>query len=281
MKIDTHTMLEAFDETGGRGDALTLSRESLVALAGVPAEVFAPIFHRLFQWFVSGDDTPLADPLANALLEGMKEHQRKNATKRRAYLVAQAEKGRRSAEQRSATVNRGQPRSTKSNQAKAKAEAKDISVSDSISFASGAVRKERAGRAALAPALSVSGARRFLAMNAPQVCSLEEMQNESGKANAWCLEFLKADLADAVRMVGERVSGGNGERNASTFDQPIMNVILGSDSPDAESAFRRSLAKAMVDAKNDDVKNPPAFIIARINKCAAALAALNAKGTRQ
>ena len=92
MKIDHQTMLEAFEETDGRGDVLSIPREYLVLMKAVPYERFAPIFYQFIKWFVDGDDTPLEEPLANAELEGLKEHQRQNALRRRAFLVTQHKK---------------------------------------------------------------------------------------------------------------------------------------------------------------------------------------------
>lgn len=275
MKIDTKTMLEAFEETGGRGDALTLSRESLVALASIPVETFAPIFHRLFQWFINGDETPLTDPLANALLQSMKEHQKKNATKRRAYLVAQAEKSRKAAESHGKVREShgnptGTPKKPKPSQDKEEAEAKDISISDNISFASDAGRKLRAVDTALASSLSEEEAKKFLAINAPQVCSHSDMQNDEGSPNTFCRKFLAADNEDAVRMTVENIL--DEDCNAEQVINTIMNVISSTDDPDR--AFRRVLAKVIIDVWHGDAENPAAFAIARVKKCRDALKSL-------
>lgn len=92
MKIDHKTMLEAFEETNGRGDVLSIPRSELVGLTTLPFELLAPVFYQLFKWFVDGDETPLEEPYANAILERMKEEQRQNALRRKAFLIAQKDK---------------------------------------------------------------------------------------------------------------------------------------------------------------------------------------------
>ena len=92
MRIDHKTMLEAFEETGGRGDVLSLPRKAVASLAKLPMDGLAPMLQQLFRWFLDGDETHLVDPFADAMLEGLKEQQLQNATRRKAYLVAQAER---------------------------------------------------------------------------------------------------------------------------------------------------------------------------------------------
>lgn len=105
MNTDSKTMLEAFEETGGRGDVLSLPLAYLKRMQAVPFERFAPIIYQLFKWFVTGDNTPLDDPLANAELEGLKVEQLQNAVRRKAFLVEQANRAKKGAAARWGTSN--------------------------------------------------------------------------------------------------------------------------------------------------------------------------------
>ena len=271
MKIDHKTMLEAFEETDGRGDVLSIPREDLVRLKAVPLERFAPIFYQLFKWFVDGDETPLEDPLANAMLEGMKEEQRENARRRKAFLIAQQDKINKrwkKSEPENTTEYHGKPRNTNHNH-KPKPEPK-LEPKQSLGSGGG-----RLTRAKAAPPTTMSGkeAKKFLAMNAPQISSLPEMQ-VNGKPTMQCHQFLTADVDDIVELIGNEIFGDDrDEGTCTTFDEPIAEMARRMEAIGKEDVFRKVLVKAMVDSEADDVDNPAAFVMARCKKGEAAIMA--------
>ncbi len=273
MKIDHQTMLEAFEETGGRGDVLSIPREDLLRLKAVPLKRFAPIFHQLIKWFVDGDETPLEDPLANAMLEGFKEHQRVNAKRRLAFLKKQAASAKKGAEARwgtsqnahgQPTATRGQPRVAQV-KAQAKAEAKEEAKASS-SFASVGDGASRAYAAPPTP-LSVEEAKKFLAMDAPQISTLPGMRTAKDRPTQLCMTLLDGDIDDAVKAVGDRILDREMEdEQTDTFDDPIISMAERMDAIGKLGVFRKILAKAMVDSETDDVDNPAAFVMARCKK---------------
>lgn len=277
MRIDRKTMLEAFEETDGRGDVLSIPREDLVRLKAVPLERFAPIFYQLFKWFVDGDETPLEDPIANAMLEGYKEHQRQNAMRRKAFLVEQANRSAKGVAARKAKIMQpvGYPRNTNGQpvgnpritqvKAEAKAEAK-VKASDLASVGDGASR----ANAAPPTPISVKEAQKFLAMNAPQISSLPGMRTAKGQATVLCMTLIGGEIDKAVKAAGNRIldreTEDDYEDTYSTFDAPIISMAERMDAIGKESEFRRILAKAMVDSEDDEVDNPSAFVMARCKK---------------
>ena len=276
MKIDHQTMLEAFEETGGRGDVLSIPREDLLRLKAVPLKRFAPIFNQLIKWFVDGDETPLEDPLANAMLEGFKEHQRVNAKRRLAFLKKQAASAKKGAEARwgtsqnahgQPTATRGQPRVAQV-KAKAKAEAKEEAKAIS-SFASVGDGASRAVAAPPTP-ISVKEAKKFLAMDAPQISSLPGMQTAKGQATRLCLTLLSDDIDKVVKAVGDKIldreSEDDYEDTCDTFDDPIISMAERMEAIGKLDVFRKVLVKAMVDSEADGVDNPAAFVMARCKK---------------
>lgn len=283
MKIDHKTMLEAFEETDGRGDVLSIPREDLVRLKAVPFERFAPIFYQLFKWFVDGDETPLEDPIANAMLEGYKEHQRQNALRREAFLVAQANRSAKGVAARKAKMGLsvGNPRNTNGQpvgnpritQAKAKAEAKAKAKAKAFGLASGGGRLPRA-KAAPPTTISEKEAKKFLAMNAPQISTLPNMKTAKGNPTMLCSKLLTADVADAIEIVGNEILGDDrDEETCTTFDEPIAEMAERMAGIGKEAVFRKVLVKAMVDSDDDEVDNPAAFVMARCKKGEAAIMA--------
>lgn len=285
MRIDRKTMLEAFEETDGRGDVLSIPREYLVRMKAVPYERFAPIFYQLIKWFVDGDKTPLEDPLANAELEGMKEEQRKNALRRRAFLVEQSNRAKKGAEARwgtrnargqprASTVGRGQPRDAQP-KPKPKPEPKLEQRESLGSVGDGASR----ANAAPPTPISVKDAQKFLAMNAPQISTLPGMRTAKGQATALCMTLIGGEIDKAVEAAGNRIldreTEDDYEDTYSTFDAPIISMAERMDAIGKESEFRRILAKAMVDSEDDEVDNPAAFVMARCKKGMEAILALN------
>lgn len=290
MKIDTKTMLEAFEETGGRGDVLSIPREDLVRLKAVPLERFAPIFYQLFKWFVDGDETPLEDPIANAMLEGYKEHQRQNAMRRKAFLVEQANRSAKGVAARKAKIMQpvGNPRNTNGQpvgnpritQAKAKAKAKAEAKAKASDLASVGDGASRANAAPPTP-ISVKEAQKFLAMNAPQISTLPGMRTANGQATVLCMTLIGGEIDKAVEAAGNRIlyreTEDDYEDTYSTFDAPIISMAERMDAIGKESEFRRILAKAMVDSEDDEVDNPAAFVMSRCKKGMAAIRATAGK----
>ncbi len=107
--------LERFDME--RGDVLLISREMAQAIAGFGADIGAPIFFALIEWFSGkpGDETPkLKDPRDRGFLAMLMEHQKKYAARRADFLKSQSQKGQasaaaRKARQQSTETNHGQP----------------------------------------------------------------------------------------------------------------------------------------------------------------------------
>ena len=284
MKTNNRTMLDAFNETDGRGDVLSIPREDLVRLKAVPIERFAPIFHQLFKWFVDGDETELEDPIANAMLEGFKEHQRKNAVRRKAFLLSQQDKINqrwKKQNQRNTTEYNGKPRNTAEHprntkayqvKAKAKVEAKVDSTLDLVGDG-----LTRAIAASPTP-IPVDEAKKFLAMDAPQISSLAGMKTANGNPTTLCTSLIGADVYDAVELVGNEIfdrdgDGDDGDETYRTFDTPIGEMAERAEEVGKEKVFRRVLAKAMVDSGADGVENRAAFVMARCKRGLAAILA--------
>lgn len=288
MKIDTKTMLEAFEETGGRGDVLSIPRKDLVQLATVPFKRFAPIFHQLFKWFVDGDNTPLKDPLANAMLERLKVQQLENARRRKAFLVRQADLSKKGVEARQRNANgnpwviSGQPMGNPTvTQTKPKPKPKPepkLEQRESL----GSVG-DGASRAIAAPPtpISVKEAQKFLAMNAPQISTLPGMRTAKGQATVLCMTLIDGEIDKAVKAAGNRIldreTEDDYEGTYNTFDAPIISMAERMDAIGKESEFRRILAKAMVDSEADEVDNQAAFVMARCKKGMAAILATAGK----
>ena len=284
MKTNNRTMLDAFNETDGRGDVLSIPREDLVRLKAVPIERFAPIFHQLFKWFVDGDETELEDSIANAMLEGFKEHQRKNAVRRKAFLLSQQDKINqrwKKQNQRNTTEYNGKPRNTAEHprntkayqvKAKAKVEAKVDSTLDLVGDG-----LTRAIAASPTP-IPVDEAKKFLAMDAPQISSLAGMKTANGNPTTLCTSLIGADVYDAVELVGNEIfdrdgDGDDGDETYRTFDTPIGEMAERAEEVGKEKVFRRVLAKAMVDSGADGVENRAAFVMARCKRGLAAILA--------
>lgn len=293
MKTNNRTMLDAFNETDGRGDVLSIPREDLVRLKAVPLERFAPIFHQLFKWFVDGDETELEDPIANAMLEGFKEHQRKNAVRRKAFLVEQSIRAKKGAEARwsrpqnanghtkNAKDARGHSEEAKNAhwhprnaqvKAKAKVEAK---VDSTLGLVGDGLTRAIAASPTPIP---VDEAKKFLAMDAPQISSLAGMKTANGNPTTLCTSLIGADVYDAVELVGNEIfdrdgDGDDGDETYQTFDTPIGEMAERAEEVGKENVFRRVLAKAMVDSWADGVENRAAFVMARCKRGLAAILA--------
>ena len=130
-------------------------------------------------------------------------------------------------------------------------------------------------RAKAAPPTTISGkeAKKFLAMNAPQISSLPEMQ-VNGKPTMQCHQFLTADVDDIVELIGNEIFGDDrDEGTCTTFDEPIAEMARRMEAIGKEDVFRKVLVKAMVDSEADDVDNPAAFVMARCKKGESAIMA--------
>lgn len=287
MKIDTKTMLEAFEETGGRGDVLSIPLEKGAALTALPKEMFADILYPLFQWWVNGTCDEPSDARDRMMLEDMKRHQTANAIKRKAFLVAQSEKWKKSVETRKngkenlkpSTQAVAKPWTSRGlsvveqrvNQvkAKAKAEAKAEAKAKASDLASVGDGASRAIAAPPTP-ISVKEAQNFLAMNAPQISTLPGMRTANGQATVLCMTLISGEIDKAVEAAGNRIldreTEDDYENTYNTFDAPIISMAERMDAIGKESEFRRILAKAMVDSEDDEVDNPAAFVMSRCKK---------------
>ena len=143
-----------------------------------------------------------------------------------------------------------------------------------ISNSSGGDGSSRANAAPPTP-IRVKEAKKFLAMNAPQISSLPEMQ-ANGKPTMRCHQFLTADVDDAVELIGNEIFGDDrDEETCKTFDEPIAEMARRMEAIGKEAVFRKVLVKAMVDSDDDEVDNPAAFVMARCKRGEAAILALN------
>lgn len=283
MRIDHKTMLEAFEETEGRGDVLSISREDLVRLKAVPFERFAPIFYQLFKWFVDGDETPLEDPVANAMLEGYKEHQRINARRRKAFLIAQQEKINKRWK-KNECVNtmeyhgkskgsRRIPRNTTEYQvkAKAKAEVKE-EAKDSSSFTVG--DEESRTDAAPPSPLSVAEAKKELMILAPPVN--DERYSEDDMK--YYEENRDEDYGDEDAAVEHALDVIDEAEN-----DKARNALAKSCSAVGLNLFRRALFRFDTDVFQDERKggkeksfrSKGAALMARLKRLSAAVDALD------
>lgn len=138
-----------------------------------------------------------------------------------------------------------------------------------------------ASRAVAAPPtpISVKEAKKFLAMDAPQISTLPGMRTAKDIPTPLCLKLLDGDIDDAVKAVGDRVldreSEDDYENTCDTFDDPIISMAERMEAIDKLDVFRKVLAKAMVDSEADEVDNPAAFVMARCKRGEAAILALN------
>ena len=93
---------------------------------------------------------------------------------------------------------------------------------------------------------TISGkeAKKFLAMNAPQISSLPEMQ-VNGKPTMQCHQFLTADVDDIVELIGNEIFGDDrDEGTCTTFDEPIAEMARRMEAIGKEDVFRKVLVKA-------------------------------------
>ncbi len=145
--------------------------------------------------------------------------------------------------------------------------------SNSVSVGAGASRAV----AATPTPLTVSEARKFLAMDAPQITSLPGMTSDKGNPTRRCVDFVGADFYDAVELAGNEVLGRDpdedNDASFKTFDDPIASIGERLEATGKLDVLKRVLVKAVVDSEAEEVKNRAAFVIARCKKGAAAIRA--------
>lgn len=225
---DIGGMLERFNATDGRGDVLSISREDAARLHELPLEIYGPIFHALLGWFLTGKETHLDDPRDRAMLAGFKEHQLGNAARRGKFLNDQKEKSDKAVQarrERTHGTSTDNPRDTQVKD-KAKAEDKD-EVSKSLSSVDGA---ERDGlKPPVCPSLSVTEAKKILAMDAPEISSHKGMQTSSGRPNDQGLKFHTANADKAMLMVATAIYPNALDEIGDDAADTLQSVLDGED----------------------------------------------------
>lgn len=266
------TMLEKFNETDGRGDVLSLAREDVARLYALPVEIYAPIVHALFGWFLNGDANTLDDPRDNAMLEGFKEHQLANAWKRKAFLEKQNANANMRRSQK-AMASHGNP----TRQVKEEDEDKD-KVNKSLSSSVG-VKRSRTDAATFTPdsgdsvRMTPAKARKFLAMNVPdgRISTIPCFINPNGRVNAFYLELFAEGVSssDRIGMVSdllhEELSESEREKVRKSFDEVLEDRLETMESERLDG-FDAALMKAYYDTLDGGCRNPDALVIDRINK---------------
>ena len=256
-----------------RGDTLTLKKKEVEQFftPGYPVKVRHAVFDALLGWFVGASKTHLDNPVVDGILQTLIKTQMENVQN---YLD-KCETNRENvlSRNRGTTVPLVTPGgttvTTHNNNSRNKHEHnKDMFVSTVGDGASRAV-------AAPPTPLSVKEAKKFLAMNAPQISSLPEMR-VNGKPTMQCHQFLTADVDDVVELIGNEIFGDDrDEGTCTTFDEPIAEMARRMEAIGKEAVFRKVLVKAMVDSDDDEVDNPAAFVMARCKKGEAAIMATN------
>lgn len=281
-KASADTALALFDRQNGRGDILSIQLEDGVKLAALPKDMFAEILYPLYQWWVKGIDTPPADPRDRMVYEGLKEHQIQNAVKRGVNLNNWHDASLKAAEKK-------RLKSTKRNPSGIQAESKwnqnkdivtdeeqDTSSSSSSVAISAVGGDRRASVAAPVPPLSVNEAKQTLMRFAPAFASY-------AKGTA------KIKLYEVTTRIGElEANPENNDPKTIYTDLPCEYGI-----PDDEKCFdrldavyeqipaetfKRTIVKYCVDwlmDENEEIKNPAAVLLDRMNRVIAAVATLN------
>jgi len=202
--------IELFDEV--RGDIFSVCREDFLEIYEYDDKDFLEVLRGLGAFFVGnkGDPEPeikARDKRNVGVIKRLIDHQKVNAMRE----LNRKKSGKGAADARWSN----NPKSTPKNATvcerilnnataldKAKAEDKD-EASKSLSSVDGA---ERDGlKPPVCPSLSVTEAKKTLAMDAPEIKSHKEMQTSSGKPNAKCHEFIMADADKTMLMVATEI----------------------------------------------------------------------------
>lgn len=282
MRTDNKTMLEAFEETGGRGDVLSLPLSYLKRMQAVPFDWFASVLHQLFKWFVSGDETPLEDPIANAELEGLKEEQRKNALRRKAFLVAQSDRIKRRWEKNKHEIPTGNPGNTTVYHGiptitKTVTVNRNPNQSEGYGLRKDGLRDGGVGRPADAPpsppvtatALTFKEANRFLWKSAPPLDEKHYTKEEIAKWDGYSFEDADFIVGDILLTIGEE-----GNKQTENALRKFYREL-------GAKVFFRAYARfdkdwhEVCDSGNEWEK-PGAILIARLKKIQEAMAVFDA-----
>jgi len=254
-----------------RGDALTLNKDDIEGLftPTYPVKLRHAILDALLGWFVGADVPTLTDPSANMVLQMLINRQRKKVKSYLEICNSRSIKKGKDGATYVGTSRDKTPHVPNINRSK-----EELDMTKGISNSSVGDGASRANAAPPTP-LSEKEAKKFLAMNAPQISTLPEMR-ANGKPTMRCSQLLSADVDDAVELVGNELFGDDrDESTCTTFDEPIAEMTRRMEAIGKEAVFRKVLVKAMVDSDDDEVDNPAAFVMARCKKGEAAIMALN------
>jgi len=202
--------IELFDEV--RGDIFSVCREDFLEIYEYDDKDFLEVLRGLGAFFVGnkGDPEPeikARDKRNVGVIKRLIDHQKVNAMRE----LNRKKSGKGAADARWSN----NPKSTPKNATvcerilnnataldKAKAEDKD-EASKSLSSVDGA---ERDGlKPPVCPSLSVTEAKKTLAMDAPEITSHKEMKAPSGKPNAKCHEFIESGVDETMLIVATKI----------------------------------------------------------------------------
>ena len=282
-QVSAETALALFNRQNGRGDILSVHVEDGVKLASLPKEMFTEILYPLYQWWIKGVDTPPADPRDRMVYEGLKEHQIQNAVKRGVNLNNWHEASLKAAEKKRLKATKRNPSGIqveskrKQNKDIVTDEEQDTSSSSSSVAISAVGGDRRASVAAPVPPLSVNEAKQALMRFAPAFASYPK-----GTAKIKLYEVTKH-----IEEIEDRSE--NHDQKTIYADLPCEYGIPADDETcfarlDAvyeqipAETFKRTIVKYCVDwlmDENEEIKNPAAVLLDRMNRVIAAVATLN------
>ena len=297
---DYGSMLERFNATGGRGDVLSFSREDAARLAELPLEIAAPILHALLKWFLTGEDVQLDDPRDRAMLAGFKEHQLGNAARRGKFLNAQKEKSDlavQARKERNPRDTHGTPTDNpRETQVIDKAKDKDSVKEKSLSLAGDGTERGGLTPPVCPSPLSAEEAKKVLAMDAPEVMSHAASKTSRGDPTSWTSQYLNHTATGAAAMVVADLYPRDIElgmfedvdeidtcdiddtTKGGKFLCDLIDLVDNFNGQDP--LFHRALRSAHLASKSPSIKNRNGFIIARLQKVAAAVRVLEAAKSR-
>ena len=263
-----------------RGDALTLNKDDIEGLftPTYPVKLRHAILDALLGWFVGADVPTLTDPSANMVLQMLINRQRKKV---KSYLEICNSRSIKKGKDGATYV--GTSRDKTPHVPNINRNKEELDMTKGISNSSVGDGASRAVAAPPTP-ISVKEAKKFLAMDAPQISTLPGMRTAKGQATRLCLTLLSDDIDKVVKAVGDKIldreSEDDYEDTCDTFDDPIISMAERMDAIGKLDVFRKILANAMVDSEADDVENPAAFVMARCKKGVEAIQATSSGGSR-
>lgn len=314
-RASAETSLALFDRMQGRGDVFSVSIEDGAGLAALDEKTFASILLPVFRWWATGAENKPSNTLALMMYERLKTHQLENAVRRGANLknwLENAHKGGRPKDpEKTKRKPIGNQLETKRKPSGHSMEYEDSScklktqVTSLQSCKLESSEGDNISRNGLTPSAHVAPsdevpsdedvkeARKFIEENAPEVTSLPCMKSPTGKPNKLCFDFLRyEDDQDRIELAyGELYAIElRDERGFPTaeakplfdrFIQPISKLY--DEVPEScEATLTRALAKAYyVDRCGEDADDDADFILARMQKVAAAVTTLEAAKSQQ